>query len=72
MQESYGKLSNRDAWLTTVLDGCWKEDKFHGWGRLLEYEEMDELLGLASGVEGNLRYEVGCTLEIDSPAHFLF
>ena len=48
VQESYGKLGGGgDAWLTTVLDGSWKEDKFHGWGRLLEFKEMDELLGLA-------------------------
>ena len=50
-------MKSKDAWLTTVLDGCWKEDKFHGWGRMLEFDEMDELLGLASGLEGNLRYE---------------
>ena len=41
----------------TVLDGSWKQDKFHGWGRMLEFEEIDELLGLASGIESNLRYE---------------
>ena len=57
VEESYRKLDCKDAWLTTVLDGCWKEDKFHGWGRMLEFDEIDELLGLASGVEGNLRYE---------------
>ena len=44
VQESYGKLSN-GVGITTVLDGCWKENKFHGWGRMLEFEELDELLG---------------------------
>ena len=58
VQESYGKLAGGgDGWLTTVLDGSWKQDKFHGWGRMLEFEEIDELLGLASGIESNLRYE---------------
>ena len=58
MQESFNKVKNCDAWITTVLDGHWKEDQFHGWGRMFEYQELDELLGLASGVDGNLRYEV--------------
>ena len=52
------QLVPRSYWMTlTVLDGSWKQDKFHGWGRMLEFEEIDELLGLASGIESNLRYE---------------
>lgn len=59
-QETWSKINRGQSmtWLTTVHDGCWKEDKFHGWGRLLEFQEVDELIGIASGIDGNLRYEV--------------
>ena len=52
VQESYsltqksGKLMRDQYLITTVLDGSWKEGKFHGWGRLLVFEELDELLGI--------------------------
>ena len=37
--------------LITIHDGCWKDDKFHGWGRLFQYTELEEMLGYASGVD---------------------
>ena len=43
--------------LITIHDGCWKDDKFHGWGRLFQYTELEEMLGYASGVDDNLCYE---------------
>ena len=43
--------------LITIHDGCWKEDKFHGWGRLYQFTELEEMLGYSSGVDDNLCYE---------------
>ena len=40
-----------------ILERIWEIRMFHGLGRMLEFEEIDELLGLASGIESNLRYE---------------
>ena len=40
-----------------ILERIWEIRMFHGLGRMLEFEEIDELLGLASGIESNLCYE---------------
>jgi hypothetical protein len=61
-QDGYGvhetfQLSGNQI-TTIVKDGCWKDNQFHGWGRLLEFGEVDELLGVASGVDMHLRSQL--------------
>lgn len=41
VQENYDRDDESGTIVTTVMEGCWKDNLFHGWGRLYKIDDTD-------------------------------